>query len=64
MQSRKDSFKEVLTDTFIGFIGAWIINYGILHLDLSKEQLATLTVFACTVFSLVRKYCVRRKFNK
>ena len=63
MQTAKESAIEIVIDTFIGFIGAWFITFFILHADLSPAMLSTYTVLACTVFSLIRKYVVRRWFN-
>jgi hypothetical protein len=62
-QSRSMSVIEVLTSTFTGTIGSLVITYCILRFSpYGLEVNSVLTVAACTVWSLVRGYAVRRYF--
>ena len=61
-QSRKHSSVEVLTGTFTGFVGSWLITFWIVSLHMPPPVAATWTVSLCTVWSLVRGYAVRRYF--
>jgi len=62
-QSKRQSAKEVVTNTTIGFIGSWIITVLVLYSIEDKTIAATITVIICTVWSLLRGYYLRRYFN-
>jgi len=66
MQSRKDSIIESLVDVGIGFvisiIATFIIN-KIHGIEIPVWKNFTMTI-CFTIVSLVRKYFVRRYFNK
>lgn len=66
MQSRRDSLIETCTNTSVGMLGSFLITFAI---GARREQLglfwtSVLTVAVCTVWSLVRGYYVRRRFNQ
>lgn len=63
MQSKKDSMKEVITNTFIGMAGSWLLTMLCLQFFTTAVAVATSTTIACTVWSLVRGYSVRRFYN-
>lgn len=62
MQSRRQSLIEVCTNTGVGMAGSWLITVVVMHLVPNPMSAATITVIACTVWSLVRGYWIRRKF--
>lgn len=62
-QSKKQSLLEVLTGIGIGALGSWLITMLCLHLIEDRTMAGTVTVAGCTVWSLVRGYCIRRYFN-
>lgn len=64
MQSRKDTIVEVLTGTFLGLLGSWLITYLCVQLISNKAAAVTVATALCTVWSLVRGYSVRRWFNR
>lgn len=69
MQTRLQSLIEVSTGTLLGGVGSWLITYAILLLAEayeweSKKLTAVATVAACTVWSLLRGYWLRRRFNR
>lgn len=55
---------EVFTGTFTGMLGSWAITYCVFTLVQEKALAASVTVVACTIWSLVRNYVVRRYFNR
>lgn len=61
-QSRRDSAVEVVTNTFVGMAGSYAITYVTFRLCQNIELASAITVAACTVWSLVRGYWIRRKF--
>lgn len=64
MQSRLDSVIEVISSTFIGFCGCWVINWFVFKYSLfGLETNVTMAVLLCTVWSLLRGYMIRRHFN-
>ena len=54
MQSRKHSIYEVLTNTFTGMVGSWIITWLSFATIENREVATTVTVLGCTVWSLLR----------
>lgn len=64
MQSKRMSMIEIGANTGIGLIGSSLITYTILHFNLTREQATLLITGACTVWSVLRQYVVRRTFNK
>lgn len=62
MQTRRQAIVEVLTGTAIGLVGSYAITYTVfIYID-DKATAAAITVFGCTVWSLVRGYVIRRRF--
>lgn len=55
---------EVSTNIVIGGVVAGLITYAVLTLELSKEKSALYSTIACTVWSILRQYVIRRYFNK
>lgn len=64
MQTRRQSAVEVVTNTFVGMTGSWLITYGTLSLISDRVTSTTVTVIGCTIWSLVRGYWIRRRFAK
>lgn len=70
MQTRYQSFIEASTGTLVGGVGSWVITYWVLwlaeHYGVAdqKKLVALCTVSACTVWSLIRGYWLRRRFNR
>lgn len=67
MQTRLDSFKEVITSTFVGMLGSLVITYAVnrfLAATLLPFWTSLTTVTLCTVWSLSRSYYIRRHFNR
>lgn len=64
MQSKKGTVIEILCNTGIGIVGSWLITFTVMHLKLSPVVAATLICILCTIWSIVRGYCIRRYFNK
>ncbi len=63
MQTRLGSLIEVLTGTFTGMIGSWLICYVSFRYIPELALATTVSTIGCTVWSLVRGYCVRRWFT-
>lgn len=63
MQTRRQSIIEVTTNTAIGMVGSWLITYAGMTLIADRATAATVTVIGCTVWSLVRGYWIRRRFE-
>src|SRR3954470_23866421 len=63
MQTRRQTVIEVLTGTVTGFIGSFLITLVVFHAIKDIGTAALVNTAACTVWSLVRGYCVRRWFN-
>lgn len=65
MQTKRQTVVEVLTGTFTGMLGSWLISLGWLHFSPYGAAVdATAITALCTVWSLVRGYVVRRCFNR
>lgn len=64
MQTKRQTMIEIGMNTGIGLIGSFIITYCILHLDMSAGKAASLVTVACTIWSIIRQYIIRRYFNK
>jgi hypothetical protein len=65
MQSRKHSILEVLTNVSVGTVGAWLITVAVMTWSPYGPKInATMTVGLCTIWSLVRGYFIRRRFNE
>lgn len=64
MQSRRQSIVEVVTNTFVGMVGSWLIAYSTLLFVEDRVLAATITVVGCTVWSLARGYWIRRRFAR
>lgn len=62
-QTKKQSIQEILSSTTIGMVGSWLITMGCLAVFTTPMAIATSTTLACTVWSIVRGYAVRRYFN-
>lgn len=63
MQTKKQSLKETLTNTFIGMAGSWMITMFCLQFFTAAVAIATSTTILCTVWSIGRGYLIRRHFN-
>lgn len=63
-QSKSQSLKETLSNTFIGTIGSFTITMITLQLFTNPVIISAVATIACTVWSITRGYAVRRYFNK
>lgn len=64
MQSRKQSIIETCTNTGVGFVGSLLITWICISYINNPGAAAITSTVACTVWSLVRGYTLRRHFNK
>lgn len=64
MQTKRQSLIETGCNTLIGVVGSWLITIAVLSYIDDKLIAASITVFACTVWSLIRGYGIRRHFNR
>lgn len=64
MQSKRQSMKETLTNTFTGMAGSFAITMLCLQVFSNTVAIATSTTILCTVWSIGRGYTIRRYFNK
>ena len=64
MQSKRQSMKETLTNTFVGMAGSFAITMLCLQVLTDKLAIAVVTTVLCTVWSIGRGYTIRRYFNK
>ena len=66
MQTKKQSFIEANTSTFIGFVVSYMLAYTVLPLYGVEQSAATSLEITLifTVVSIVRGYAVRRLFNR
>ena len=64
MQSKRQSLKETLTNTFTGMAGSFAITMLCLQVFHNQVAIAVSTTVACTVWSIGRGYAIRRYFNK
>lgn len=62
-QSKAQSLKETLSNTFIGTIGSFLITWVTLFFIKDIVLASAITTVACTVWSISRGYAVRRYFN-
>lgn len=62
-QSKKQSIIEVCANTGLGMAGSWVLTMICLMFFTTPVGIATSTTIACTVWSLLRGYAVRRAFN-
>lgn len=66
-QSRRMSFIEVCTGTFTGLLGSWLLTtltFWAMEGKYPAWVVAAVATGACTVWSLVRNYFIRRHFNR
>ncbi len=63
MQSKRQSLKETLTNTFVGMAGSFAITMLCLQFFTAQTAIAASTTFLCTVWSIGRGYCIRRYYN-
>jgi len=66
MQTRKASGIETITDVGVGFAGSWLLTFYVLPIwgFLPSISSATEVTLIYTVWALVRKYTVRRAFER
>jgi len=66
MQSKKESLKESLINTFLGFTISLAATFLVLPLfGIQSTVLKNLGITVCfTVISILRGYLIRRYFNK
>ncbi len=64
MQSKRMTLIEIGVNTGVGLIGSMVITYIILHFYNTPATATFLITVACTIWSFVRQYFVRRYFNK
>lgn len=64
-QSHLETSIEVLTNTWLGFIGSWLIAWSVFKwMPGTPSYLATVVTLLCTAWSIVRGYTLRRYFNR
>ena len=63
-QTKAQSLKETLSNTFIGTLGSFLITWVTLYFVKEIVLASAITTIACTVWSIGRGYAVRRYFNK
>ena len=64
-QSRYQSAVEVLTNTFVGMAGSYVITLTSFSVISDKPAIASaVAVTGCTVWSLLRGYYIRRSFAR
>lgn len=63
MQTKRQSLKETLTNTFIGMAGSFAITMLCLQVFSAEVAIAASTTFLCTVWSIVRGYTIRRYYE-
>lgn len=65
MQTKLQSFKEVVANNIIGLSISWLITVSVLQLsNMPPAQAATVISALCLVASMTRSYLIRRFFNK
>lgn len=64
MQSKRQSLKETLTNTFVGMAGSFAITMLCLQVFSNQFAIGVSTTLACTIWSIGRGYTIRRYFNK
>lgn len=63
-QSKKQSMKETLTNTFTGMLGSFAITMICLKIFEQEVAIAASTTILCTVWSIARGYTIRRYYNR
>jgi len=63
-QSKAQSLKETLTNTFVGMAGSFGITMLCLQFFSEQMAIAATTTILCTVWSIARGYTIRRYYNK
>lgn len=64
MQTRWQTVIEVAAGTFVGMLGSWAITVSVFsNVSGPVATAAVINTAACTVWSLVRGYSLRRYFN-
>lgn len=65
MQTKKDSLRESIVDTVIGFLISFVLSYYVLPLyGLAQSIQNSVEVVAIfTIAGFVRKYVIRRIYN-
>lgn len=64
MQTKRLTILEVACNVGIGIIGSWLISVYVISHVVSPIEAATIITAACTVWSIVRGYFIRRAFNR
>ena len=65
MQTKLQSFKEVVANNIIGLSVSWFITVSVLQLsNMPPAQAATVISALCLFASMTRSYLIRRFFNK
>lgn len=64
MQTRTQTLIEVLTNTFTGLIGSWLITYFCVLWIPNVALAVTMSSVGCTIWSLIRGYFIRRSFAR
>lgn len=63
IQTKKQMLTETVINTAIGFIGAYLISHFMIMKFSNTMYLALMITVACTLWSLVRGFCLRYYFN-
>ena len=64
MQTRAQSVLEVVTNTFVGMLGSWLITWVCMATIKNRTACVSATVLGCTIWSLARGYVIRRRFAR
>ncbi len=62
-QSKAQSLKETLTNTFVGMAGSWLLMMLCMNIFTTPIAIATSSTILCTFWSIGRGYTIRRIFN-
>lgn len=62
-QTRRQSLIETLSNTALGIVGSFLITMVCLHFFTTDVGIAISTTLACTAWSIVRGFYVRRWWN-
>jgi hypothetical protein len=63
-QTKLQSLKETLSNTFVGMLGSWLIVIACIKNIPDPYIAATTSTILCTFWSIGRGYVVRRYFNR
>ena len=63
-QSKRQSMIEVTTNIATGMLGSLLITLLVMHCIDDRTICSIVTVSACTVWSFVRGYGLRRYYNR